>query len=223
MERGWKRRQLTKRLIGVLGLLALVWASVSLSKERVTAERGAMTRHPEASVFDHPTASSPPTVQLRNEFQEDEDPHHRAPSLECLTCHSPHPPNSAEDIEDPNFEIPPHRRGPQLDCSHCHTYDPELEEIDPNGCVGCHERGGYPILEALDTLTREVGHPFIAPFIREVPSDCLLCHQGNLGSRLHRRHFLKDTTFVRHFRTGCVRCHALTESGTFVVTSQPLP
>ncbi|MFQ6122969.1 MAG: hypothetical protein ACE5LA_07955, partial [Dehalococcoidales bacterium] len=82
----------------------------------------------------------------------------KTPSLECFSCHGPHPPRSAEETDLANFAISPHARGPELTCSHCHEYPEEVEELDPNGCTGCHRRGGYPIKTVLEALIK-AGHP----------------------------------------------------------------
>ncbi|MFQ6067553.1 MAG: hypothetical protein ACE5K3_09795 [bacterium] len=144
----------------------------------------------------------------------------KTPSLECFSCHGPHPPRSAEEIDLANFAISPHARGPELTCSHCHEYPEEVEELDPNGCTGCHRRGGYPIKTALEALIK-AGHPDVIPMIKTVPENCLSCHQKNLGPLLHRRHLLESPKFVLHFQTGCLRCHSLKESGETVIKSQP--
>lgn len=150
------------------------------------------------------------------------DSHHeKPPSLECFSCHGPHPPRSAEEINLAGFTIPPHARGPELTCSNCHEYPEDMAEINPNSCVGCHERGGYPVRAALEALI-ETGHPSVTPMIKAVPTDCLLCHQENLGPLLHKRHLLESQKFVLHFQTGCVRCHLLEESGEVKFESYPL-
>jgi hypothetical protein len=156
-----------------------------------------------------------------------EDPHARGPSLECLSCHGPHPPQNAEEIDLARFAVPPHvpYEAPGLTCASCHTYPEELEELSPNGCVGCHSRGGYPLAEALQALTEEVGHPDVISLIDSAPDDCAMCHRGGemaLGRLLHRRHFLGSERFLLHFETGCVRCHSFDEAGTPTVESQPL-
>jgi len=154
-------------------------------------------------------------------------PHAQAPSAACFSCHGPHPPRSADEVDWAAFTVPRHLpdQGPALTCAQCHTYPAELEELSPNGCVGCHGRGGYPLQAALESLREEVGHPDVLGFIDSAPDDCLMCHRGGdmaLGPRLHRRHFLGSEKFLLHFQTGCVRCHRFDESGEPSVPSQPL-
>jgi len=156
-----------------------------------------------------------------------EDPHARGPSLECLSCHGPHPPRNAEEIDLARFAVPPHvpYEAPGLTCASCHTYSEELEELSPNGCVGCHGRGGYPLTDALKALTEEVGHPDVISFIDSAPDDCTMCHTGGdmaLGPLLHRRHLFESEKFMIHFEVGCNRCHLIREDGKPSLISQPL-
>jgi len=147
-------------------------------------------------------------------------PHGEAPALDCFSCHGPHPPKSAEEINLANFAIPPHARGPELACSRCHNYAEELEGVSPNSCRGCHERGGYPLKAALEALIA-AGHPDVIPAMEVIPDDCRWCHGEGLGPPLHRRHLLTSRKFLLHFQRGCVRCHLLGEDGGVTVESQP--
>jgi len=154
------------------------------------------------------------------------DQHGEAPSLDCFACHGPHPPRNAEEVNLADFAIPS-AHGPGLEpppvatlsCSQCHEYSAELEELNPNSCRGCHERGGYPVRAALETLI-EAGHPDVIPAMEVIPDDCRWCHR-DLGGALHRRHLIESPKFLLHFQRGCVRCHLLGEDGEVTVVSQP--
>jgi len=168
-------------------------------------------------------------VLISLSLEEQSPPHGEAPSLQCFSCHGPHPPRNAEEIDLSRFALPPHAPSPEvppqpgLTCSDCHSYPEELEEINENSCVGCHSRGGYPIEEALGALIEE-GHPDVLAMITIVPMDCFSCHQGSLalGPRLHRRHLFESEKFMLHFETGCVRCHLIGEDGKPTIESYPL-
>lgn len=154
--------------------------------------------------------------------------HGEAPSLDCFNCHGPHPPESAWEINLPSFELPPHGLSldpppeePILTCSDCHEYPEDIAGISPNSCVGCHARGGYSVKAALEALI-EAGHPDVISMIKTVPSDCLLCHQENLGPLMHQRHLFESPRFVIHFHDGCVRCHPLEENGESRIENHPL-
>jgi len=166
-------------------------------------------------------------VWISQSQQSPDEPHAQAPSIACFRCHGAHPPRSAEEVDLATFTVPPHLpdRGPALTCAQCHAYPAELEELNPNGCVGCHSRGGYPLEEALKALSEDAGHPDVLDFIDSAPDDCMMCHRMkdmDLGPRLHRRHSLGSDTFVLHFQSGCMRCHSFDEDGKSRIESQPL-
>jgi len=154
--------------------------------------------------------------------------HAEGPSLKCFTCHGEHPTQSAKEVDLSRFAVPPHLAsdGPALTCAECHTYPEELETISPNGCIGCHDRGGYPMTEVLKKLTEEEGHPDVLKFISTVPQGCFMCHREGLGlelgPQLHQRHLINGQKFTLHFQSGCNLCHVLGEDGKGSFLSQPL-
>ena len=164
-------------------------------------------------------------ISLSTEESSTAPPHGEAPSLDCFGCHGPHPPKDAGEIGSADFEIPSHAPSLEpppevaLTCSQCHEYPAELEEVTPNSCLGCHERGGYSVKAALEALI-EAGHPDVISAMGTVPDDCRWCHR-DLGQVLHRRHLFESPIFVPHFQTGCTRCHLLGEDGEPTIESQP--
>ena len=90
----------------------------------------------------------------------------------------------------------------------------------PKGCVDCHQNLGagkdYRITTGLAGI-KGVKHPDISKMVKNVPTDCFMCHKTGsktpaLSIVLHKAHFADPASnpFVTFYQGACLNCHKLT-------------
>ena len=92
----------------------------------------------------------------------------------------------------------------------------------PNGCVDCHQADGDHHDRLDEAVANLEGHPKVAPMMRVVPKDCMMCHkQGGSASPLsqsaHQQHYENpsENHFVTEYQGACLHCHTMdTETGS---------
>ena len=98
------------------------------------------------------------------------------------------------------------------------------------GCVDCHKKDGandYTLPTGIKANIK--GHADITKIVKNVPTDCALCHKANtkaglLGDRLHEVHFADPAknVFVTAYGGQCLNCHKL-DLATGVMTVKVAP
>jgi len=96
----------------------------------------------------------------------------------------------------------------------------------PNGCVSCHT--GDRVVPNM--LLKIQGHPHVASFIKNVPTDCHMCHKEGapkaplLVVAIHTVHGIplphKGMT-AADFTGKCLNCHAVDAAGNVSIKSGP--
>jgi hypothetical protein len=97
------------------------------------------------------------------------------------------------------------------------------------GCVDCHKKDGandYTIPTGLKNIK---GHPDITKVVKNVPTDCAMCHKPNtkagpIADALHKVHFADPTknVFVTTYGGQCLNCHKLdVTTGAMSVKAAP--
>jgi hypothetical protein len=83
------------------------------------------------------------------------------------------------------------------------------------GCVDCHKKEGSNDY-SLPTGLKNLKHADITKVVKNVPTDCGLCHKatakaGALADRLHAAHYADAATnvFVTVYGGSCLNCHKL--------------
>lgn len=104
-----------------------------------------------------------------------------------------------------------------------------VKDTHPNGCIDCHKIEGSNNYTLPAELKKFPNHPDITNVVKNVPTDCLMCHRagttaGPLSQRLHKVHYQNPTTnhFISSFGGDCLNCHTLDlKTGVMGVKSGP--
>ncbi len=109
---------------------------------------------------------------------------------------------------------------------------PGVVSPDPftKGCVDCHkpQTGGtdYRLNVSLKQVPK---HPDVASLVRNVPTDCAICHKAGtaakaLGVVVHKSHYEArgESAFVKTYGGECLSCHTLNAT-TFAMTVKVAP
>ena len=109
---------------------------------------------------------------------------------------------------------------------------PGLVSADPfvKGCVDCHktQTGGadYRLNVSLKQVAK---HPDITNLVKNLPTDCAMCHKAGTAARsldvvVHKSHYEAkgDGVFVKNYGGDCLSCHTLNTT-TFAMTVKVAP
>ncbi len=103
-----------------------------------------------------------------------------------------------------------------------------VKDEHPNGCIDCHSLAGEGKDYRLNvSLTQVEKHPDITKIVKQLPGDCLMCHNegsksGSLNNIAHKYHYRNpgENHFVSSYQGACLNCHTLdSDSGEMKVKS----
>jgi hypothetical protein len=100
----------------------------------------------------------------------------------------------------------------------------------PHGCIDCHKtQAGGTDTRLNVTLKTVAKHPDIARVVRNVPTDCAICHKAGSGPKgvdivVHKSHYEArgEGVFVKTYGGDCLSCHALSLT-SFEMTVKSAP
>ena len=103
---------------------------------------------------------------------------------------------------------------------------PGLVSADPfaKGCVDCHKVQPDGKDTRINVLLKQVPkHPDISAIVKNVPTDCGMCHKagaaaGPIANSMHKQHFAAkgNSAFVKTYGGECLNCHTM-DATTFAV------
>jgi hypothetical protein len=109
---------------------------------------------------------------------------------------------------------------------------PGLVSADPfpKGCVDCHKLQADGKDYRLNVGLKQVAkHPDITSIVKNVPTDCTMCHKagataGLISSAVHKAHYEAkgDGAFVKAYGGECLNCHTVNPT-TFEVKVKSAP